>query len=72
MDKTEENNVPYFKMDRTVVRQFNSFEESDSFDENWLRKTPRERLAVIEFLRMQWIELNDYPKQMDRSYFEYR
>ena len=72
MNQAEEDSAPYFKMDRSIVRQFNSFEEADSFEENWMERSIEDRLAVIEFLRSQGIGVNNLSGKMDRSYFEIR
>jgi len=62
----------YFKMDKTILKTFNSFEEAEEDNAFWLSRPVEERYYAIEFLRAQWIEMNNLPQQMDRKYFEYR
>ena len=62
----------YFKMDRKYFSYFSS--EKDILKEKsyWLGKTAEERWFAVEFLRKQWIEMNDLPTKMDRKYFDYK
>lgn len=65
--------IASFKMDKSVFQSFNSFEEAEK--ENfiyWKNRPVKERFYAIEFLRAQWIEMNNLPTTMDRKYFEYR
>ncbi|CAN5294466.1 hypothetical protein BH09BAC5_BH09BAC5_04320 [soil metagenome] len=61
----------FFKMDRSVVGK-NSPEEQEVQLKYWLTRPIEERYYAIEYLRAQWIELNNLPTSMDRTYFEYR
>lgn len=47
-------------------------EETEKQNAEWLFRPVEERYFAIEFLRAQWIEMNNLPAKMDRSYFEYR
>ncbi len=61
-----------FKMDRSKISLFNSIDEANADNSFWLDRPVEERLSAIEFLRAQWIELNNLPTVMDRKYFEIR
>jgi hypothetical protein len=39
---------------------------------DWLSRPVEERYYAVEFLRAQWIEMNNIPTEMDRAFFEYR
>jgi hypothetical protein len=60
-----------FKMDRTHLVQFGSFQEAEKFNLA-SQMNVDDRLRAIEFLRKQWIDLNGLNSTMDRSFFEYR
>ena len=62
----------YFKMDKTIIKQFNSFEEAETDSAFWLSRSVEERYFAIEFLRGQWIEMNNLSSVMDKMHFEYR
>ena len=62
----------YFKMDRTYGKVFHSAEEAEKENAFWLERPIEERYYAIEFLRAQWLELNQLPTVMDRNFFEYR
>ncbi len=61
-----------FKMDKKHFVSFNSHAEADAENSFWINKSVEDRFDAIEFLRTQWIQLNDLPKKMDRLFFEYR
>jgi hypothetical protein len=60
----------FFTMDKSIVREIRNAEEEDIC--YWLTRPVEERYYAVEFLRAQWIQMNNLPTQMDRSYFEYR
>ena len=70
MNKNESND-PY-KMDRSRVIAFNSFEEANAENSLWMDRSVEERFLAIEFLRAQWIELNNLSTVMDKSFFVIR
>lgn len=61
----------FFKMDRSIAGK-NSPEELEKQSKYWLTRPIEERYYAVEFLRAQWIELNNLPTKMDRTFFEYR
>jgi hypothetical protein len=61
-----------FRMDRSRITMFNSLNEANAENCFWLNETVEERISAIEFLRAQWIEMNNLPIVMDRMFFEYR
>jgi hypothetical protein len=68
----ERTNDHQFKMDRSFLIQFDSFEEAEKIKLASDDLSLDDRLRAIEFLRMQWIEMNGLSTKMDRTYFEYR
>lgn len=62
----------FFKMDRTVGGMTDFKNESEEHLTYWLNRPIEERYYAIEFLRAQWIEMNNLPTEMDRNFFEYR
>lgn len=70
---TEEFDISsFFKMDRTIVKNVSSAEEAEMESIFWIERSVEERYYAIEFLRAQWIEMNQLSPKMDRTYFEYR
>lgn len=61
-----------FRMDRTAVKQFSDFKQSDEIRDAVKPLTPEEGLLAVEFLRSQWLEKGEKFPVMDRKYFEYR
>ncbi|MEO6884036.1 MAG: hypothetical protein ABI199_08430 [Bacteroidia bacterium] len=59
-------------MDRTIVKNVSSAEEAEMESIFWIERSVEERYYAIEFLRAQWIEMNQLSPKMDRTYFEYR
>ena len=53
----------FFKMDLMAV---------DVQSTDWHSRPVEERYYAVEFLRAQWIEMNNLPTEMDRTFFEYR
>lgn len=43
----------YFKMDKTIVHTFNSFEEAEKENAFWLKQPVEQRYYTVEFLRAQ-------------------
>jgi hypothetical protein len=59
-------------MDRSITEIINSGENADRHLLHWLSRPVEERYYAVEFLRAQWIEMNNLPTKMDRTFFEYR
>jgi hypothetical protein len=60
----DENEFP--KLDKTVCSVFSSFEEADkAAQENWLSKSPQERLEYKELLRK--FSLRIYGEEMNEE-----
>jgi hypothetical protein len=62
----------FFKMDRNVGGEIIFGTEEEDLLNSWLDRPVEERYYAIEFLRAQWIEMNNLDTEMDRNFFEYR
>ena len=49
-----------------IIRSTKDLEEETIY---WLDKTPAERLEAIEFLRQQYIKLQNLPTSIDKTHF---
>jgi hypothetical protein len=58
------------KIDKTAYKIIRSKNDLDEEIIYWLDKTPQERLAAIEFLRQQYIQMNRLSTKMDKTVFE--
>lgn len=61
-----------FRMDRTAVKQFSDFAQSDAIRNSEKPLSPEEGLLAVEFLRYQSLNDGESFPRMDRKYFEYR
>lgn len=61
-----------FRMDRTAIKQFSDFSQSDEIGNSEQPLSPEEGLLAVEFLRSQWLEEGETFPPMDRKYFKYR
>jgi hypothetical protein len=61
-----------FRMDRTVMKQFADFSQSDAIKNSEKPLAPEEGLLAVEFLRYQFLNEGESFPPMDRKYFEYR
>jgi hypothetical protein len=61
-----------FRMDRSVIKQFSDFSQSDEIRNSEQPLSPEEGLLAVEFLRSQTLKEGESFPRMDRKYFEYR
>lgn len=69
--RTEIDLTAFFKFDKSVAEN-KSPEQDEIHMKFWLTRPVEERYYAVEYLRAQWIEWNNLPTEMDRSFFEYR
>lgn len=59
-------------MDRSYFSYISSQKDALKEKAFWLDKSEEERWFAVEFLRTQWMQMNDLNIKMDRSYFDYK
>lgn len=57
------------KMDKSAFKIIRSSDDLEEETTYWLEKTPTERLEAIEFLRQQYIKLQNLPAKLDKTFF---
>jgi hypothetical protein len=57
------------KMDKSAFKIIRSSEDLDDEVTYWLNKTPQQRIEALEFLRHQYIKLQNLPLKMDKTFF---
>jgi hypothetical protein len=57
------------KMDKSAFKIVRSSIDLDDEIIYWLKKTPQERIEAIEYLRQQYILLQNLPTRLDKTYF---
>lgn len=57
------------KMDKSAFKIIRSSDDLEEETIYWLEKTPTERLEAIEFLRQQYIKLQNLPTKLDKTFF---
>lgn len=57
------------KMDKSAFKIIRSSDDLDEEKIYWLDKTPAERLEAIEYLRQQYITLQNLPTRIDKTFF---
>jgi len=69
MNKTEAP-ITHFKLDRTKVKFVDIEDDKIENTVYWLTRPVEERFYAIEFLRHQYMEMNNIPPVMDKTFFE--
>ncbi len=57
------------KLDKSTFKIIRSSADLDEETTYWLDKTPQERLEAIEYLREQYIKLQNLPTRLDKTFF---
>lgn len=57
------------KMDKSAFKIIRSSDDLNEEITYWLDKTPSERLEAIEYLRQQYIKLQNLPTRLDKTFF---
>ncbi len=57
------------KMDKSAFKIIRSSQDLEEETIYWLNKTPSERLQAIEYLRQQYIKLQNLPNKIDKTFF---
>ena len=57
------------KMDKSFFKIIRSSEDLEEETVYWLDKTPIERLQALEYLRQQYIKLQNLPTKIDKTFF---
>ena len=58
-----------YKMDKSAFKIIRSSQDLEEETIYWLNKTPSERLKAIEYLRQQYIKLQNLPNKIDKTFF---
>lgn len=65
VEKMDLSDVNTIKIDRTVWPYVTSNNDNQTA-EYWVAKSPQERFVSAEFLRLQWIELNNLSNKIEK------
>lgn len=57
------------RLDKTSFKVIRSADDLIEEQRYWLNKTPLERLEALEFLRYQFMKLQNLPSKMDKTFF---
>lgn len=57
------------KMDKSAFKIIRSSDDLEEENAYWFDKTPAERIEAIEYLRQQYIKLQNLPTKLDKTFF---
>ena len=60
------------KMDKSSFKIVRSLADLADETTYWVNKTPQERIEAVEYLRQQFIQLQNLPTKIDKTFFAIR